>query len=180
MDIQILRQSLCNCQLCTDGCALLKETGKEATLTDVTICDLPADALVIKMDKTKFNGFLLDKKEWGYNKHSDYLIVTGDKLVFVEMKSRKMVGRDLSDECINKFTSDDCTIKHADNIIEKLMQKNPFFNRRTQHFVLLYETTSISKTSTIIGGKPSPNNTPSSFRSIAVNNGATISFRRAI
>lgn len=180
MDIQNLRLSVCNCQQCPAGSALLRETGRDATLTNITICDLPANALVIKMDKTRFNGFLLDKKEWGYNKHSDYLIVTDDKLVFVEMKSRKLVGKSLSDDCVKKFTSDDCTVKHADNIIEKMMLKNAFFNRRVQHFVLFYETTSISKTLTTMSCTPRPNNTPLTFRPIAVNNGATISYRRTI
>ena len=181
MDRATLKQSLCNCKECVNGSYLLKETDSSATLTDVTMCDIPANALIVKMDKkVRFSNFFQDKKEWGYNKHSDYLIVTDDKLLFVEMKSKKMVDQSLRDECNQKFSSDECVIAHADNIIEKMMRKTSFFNKREAHFVLLFEAPSMAKTPTTLTGVLPPNLTPSTFRSIQVPNGGTISFNKAI
>ena len=181
MDLQTIRVTFCKCNECTTGSALLKETDKSATLTDVTICDIPKNALVVKMDNNvRFSNFFLDKKEWGYNKHSDYLIITDDKLVLVEMKSKKMLDQELQDDCEKKFSSDECTLLYSDHIIEKLMKKNSFFNKREIHFVLLYEAPSITKTPTSVATTVPPNTTPSTFRPIAVPNGATISYMRTL
>lgn len=180
MDKPTLKQVLCNCKECISGSFLLKETDSSATLTDVTMCDIPANAMVVKMDKVRFCNFFIDKKEWGYNKHSDYLIVTDDKLVFVEMKSKKQVDKYLSDECSQKFSSDECVLIHADNIISKMMKKTSFFDKLEIHYVLLYEALSMAKTPTSANGVISPNLTPSTFRAIPVVNGGTISYNRAI
>ena len=51
MDIQTLKNSLCNGHECTTGYFILKESGDNATLTEITMCDIPLNSLIIKMDK---------------------------------------------------------------------------------------------------------------------------------
>ena len=75
MDVQTLKNSLCNVKQCESDMYVLEEKDKSASLRRVTMCDIPIGSLVIRMDnKVHFNNFLKDK--WGFNKHSDYLIVT--------------------------------------------------------------------------------------------------------
>ena len=131
------------------------------------------------MDKTRFNNFLSDKKEIGFNKHSDYIIITDDKVVFIEMKSKKEVNQELMDECRTKFTSDECSLDYADAIFQRILNKNSFFKKREFHFVLFYQALSIAKTPTA-PENPSPNLTPDTFRPISVVNEGTVSFFRTI
>lgn len=179
MDILTLKKSLCNVKQCISDIYTLVESDKSATLKTVHMCDIPCNSLIIKMDKTKFNNFLKDQKEWGFNKHSDYLIITDDKLVFIELKSKKEVGAELKDECIQKFKSDKCTINYADNIFKEILSKNPFFSSRKQHYVLLYQAPSVAKLPTALGTK-NPNVTPETFRQIPVQNEGIISFNKTI
>jgi hypothetical protein len=179
MDIQTLRNSLCNVNPCTSGTFTLEEKDKSATLRKVFLCDIPSESLIVKMDNIRFNNFLKDQKTWGFNKHSDYLIITSDKLVFIEIKSKMEVGQELKDECVQKFASDSCTLNYADKIFRELLSKTPFFENRESHYVLLYQSPSISKTPTTLG-TDSPNTSPNSFRKISVSNDTTLSFRRTL
>ena len=106
MDIVTLKHSICKVAECDSGNYLLEETDPHATLRQVNICDIPTGSLIIKMDGTKFLNLLKENKLWGFNKHSDYLIVTDIDLVFIEMKSRKDVNDVVVEECRQKFTSD--------------------------------------------------------------------------
>ena len=110
MDIVTLKHSICKVAECDSGNYLLEETDPHATLRQVNICDIPTGSLIIKMDGTKFLNLLKENKLWGFNKHSDYLIVTDIDLVFIEMKSRKDVNDVVVEECRQKFTSDSCSI----------------------------------------------------------------------
>ena len=67
MDKATLKKSLYNCSDCSIGSFKLEEKGDNATLKAVTLCDVPPGALIVKMDKTRFNNFLSDKKEIGFN-----------------------------------------------------------------------------------------------------------------
>lgn len=178
MNIETIARSLCKVTSCTNE-TTLKENTSNATLKSVVLCDIPTGALVVKMDGIKFSNFLIDKKEWGYNKHSDYLIITDDKLVFIEMKSASEISKTLNDECIQKFSADECAVNYADLIFQKMLSKNTFFNKRETHYVLLFQKISMAKTPTTVIESQS-NTTPNTFRSIPVVNEATISFSRTI
>lgn len=179
MDKATLKKSLCNCEECSSGSFLLEEKGDDATLRAVTMCDIPKDSLIVKMDKVRFNNFLIDRKAVGFNKHSDYLIITDDKAVLIEIKSKKEVNQDLFDECRTKFISDKCSLDYADDIFQRMMNKNSFFENREFHFVLLHQTLSMAKTPTTPESQL-PNLTPDSLRKIPVVNNGTISFFRTI
>ena len=179
MDKATLKKSLCNCSDCSAGTFTLEEKGDDTTLRSVTLCDIPLGALIIKMDKIRFSNFLIDKKEIGFNKHSDYLVITDDKVVFIEMKSKKEVNQELLDDCRTKFVSDECSLDYADDVFRRLLNKNSFFENREFNFVLFHQTLSMAK-SPIAPKDLSPNLTPDTFRKIPVVNGGTISFIRTI
>lgn len=178
MDIHTLKDSLCKANLCESGAFLLEEHDGAATLKKVTVCDIPVGSLVIKMDnKVKFEKFLKD--QWGFNKHCDYLIVTEDKMVFIELKSKTDVCEKLIDDCQSKFKSDNCMLTYADKIFNEILAKNTFFDKREPHYVLLYQASSMAKSPTIFTSL-TPNKTPDTFRKISVANEGTISFFRTI
>lgn len=179
MDIKMLKRSICNVAECNSGNFLLEETDPHATLKQVNLCDIPTGSLIIKMEATRFSNLLKDNKTWGFNKHSDYLIVTDNDMVFIEMKSLKEVNQTLIETCRQKFASDNCTIYYADKIFEELLSKNAFFKQRCPHYVLLYQGPSVIK-DPIECVKELPNNTPCTFRRIAIYNGSTLSFNRTI
>lgn len=179
MDIVTLKRSICKVSECNSGNYLLEETDPHATLRRINICDIPTGSLIIKMDGIRFSNLLIDNKAWGFNKHSDYLIVTDVDLVFIEIKSRKDVSQELVEECRQKFTSDNCSISYADKIFQELLSKNAFFEKRSTHYVLLYQGPSIIKDSTVYTKEP-PNNTPVTFRKIAIQDDSTLSFNRTI
>lgn len=179
MDVITLKNSLCSVKQHISGLYSFEENGRDATLRKVYMCDIPSGALIIKLDGIKFSKFLIENGSWGFNKHSDYLIITDDKLVFIEMKSKKAVGSDLKKECIQKFSSDECSMNYADLIFQKMLSKNSFFDKREQHYVLLFQAPSIMKTPIKAGAELS-NTTPNTFRQIPVANESTISFYRTI
>ncbi len=180
MDILTLKDSLCNVNSCNSGSAILEERDNNASLKRITICDIPNGALIVKMDNhVRFSNFIRDQKAWGFNKHSDYLIITNDKIVFIEMKSKKDINQDLIDDCEQKFTSDNCTMHYADSIFREMLSKQSFFDKREPHYVLLYQNPSITKTLTALV-KLMPNTTPKAFRRIPISNEGTISFFRTI
>ena len=179
MDAQTLKNSLCSVEQHNSDLYPFEENGNDATLRKVYMCDIPSEALIIKLDKIKFLKFFKENNGWGFNKHSDYLIVTDDKLVFIEMKSTTSVGPDLKNECIKKFSSDECSMNYADLIFQKMLSKNSFFERREPHYVLLFQALPITKTPTKLGTVTS-NTTPDTFRQIPVANESTISFYRTI
>ena len=182
MDQLTLYNSLCNVSQCTSGTFLLEEKDTSATLNKVSICNVPIGALIIKMDVIEFDKLFKTTKAWGFNKHSDYLIITDDMLVFIEMKSATEISQKTSNDCLLKFKSDKCTLFYADKIFEEMLSKNPFFEKREPHFVLFYQNPPITKTPTSLGTDISvlPNTTPKTFRKIPVANEGTVSFFRTI
>lgn len=179
MDKATLKKSLCNCVECSSGSFVLNETKQDATLREVTICDIPIGAMIIKMEDAEFTGFLKPNKQWGYNKHPECVIVTDNKMIFIEMKSQNEVNQKLKDECWKKFTSDCCVIDYVDDVFLKMLKKNRFFDNKEAHFVLLFQTSSMAKTPIVAGPLPS-NLTPDTFRPIPVVNRGTVSFNRTI
>lgn len=172
MNKNILKSSLCSVAVCSQE-TILKETGAEATLREVKIVNLPQETLVIKMDSVRFHGLFKDK--WGFNKHCDYALVTDSEVVFVELKSRNELTDNMRNDCEKKFQSDICTIEYADAIFANLLSKNKFFINRKKHYVVFYQALSVSKTPTQTKDKKA-NNSPETFRPIAIQNQGTIRF----
>ncbi|WP_195344747.1 hypothetical protein [Bacteroides xylanisolvens] len=177
MDKNSLQLALSNAQ-CHSNMVQLTEDDPQATLSEINIIDLPDNSIVKKkMDKSKVDNFFIPNREWGYNKHSDYVIITDDHIVLIEIKSRTEVKNDLEHECIQKFSSDLCLLKYADNVFDLMLGKNIFFGSKTIHYVLLYQAPSINKATTM---KMEDNTAPSRFRKISVSNASTISFKKML
>lgn len=119
---------------------ICRENDNGARLKEVTVVNLPAGSLVMKLEHIALN-HLVEKrgveKKWGFNQHSDYVIATSDKCVFIEMKSNPRLGY-IIDETIVKFVSDNCLVNYADSIFSELCGKNGFFSNRESHYVLFY------------------------------------------
>ena len=178
MDINTLKSSFSDLKYKDNsGVFKLKESGKDATLKEVTLINIPNDSLIVKMDDVKFHNLFIDK--WGFNKHSDYMVITDDKIIFIEMKSKSKFDDKLKEECQKKFASDKSTMDYADSIFENLLLKNSFFRQKEFHYVLLYQSMPINKTPTI--NQPNNSNTePNNFRKIAISNEGVIDYKKII
>lgn len=180
MDINTLQSSLCNVQECSENATLI-ETDNSATLRKITICNVPQGSILIKMDEAKFNNFFKGLKEWGYNRHCDYALVTDQDIYFFEMKSQNSINQNLLESCKTKFLSDQCVIKYADTIFDILLNKERFFEKRKQHFVLFYQANSLNKTSTFPHKqKQSTGGSPTNFQKIPIANEGIVSLDRII
>lgn len=173
-----LQSFLNNYTRITDGSYTLEETGKDATLRKIHLIDIPNNAIIVKMDDVKFHKFLKPNKELGYNKHSDYMLVVNDKIVFFELKSKTDVNESLNEECITKFCSDLCVTKYSDCIFDILLNEGTFFSEKNIHYVLLYQLPTATKT-TSFTVLPS-NSNPKEYRRIQVANDSVLSYFRAI
>lgn len=174
MNKEYLKKSLCNATICSQETTLM-ENDASATLKEVRIVDLPPNTLVIKMDKANFDGWIKNNLGWGFNKHCDYALVTDSEVIFVELKSKNELTDNMRNDCEKKFQSDICTIEYADAIFANLLSKNKFFINRKKHYVVFYQALSVSKTPTQTKDKKA-NNSPETFRPIAIQNQGTIRF----
>lgn len=158
-----------------------QEKDNGARLKEVTVVNIPDGSLVMKLEHIAINGLVRKpgvEKKWGFNQHSDYVIATPDKCVFIEMKSNPRLGK-IKDETIVKFVSDNCLVNYADSIFSELCGKNVFFCKRESHYVLFYSAPD--------GFKPPAgplrkidNLTPKELRPIPLYNGSRIDFNDLI
>ncbi len=158
------------------------EYDAKAKLQEVTIVNVPNDSIVLKLEHIAMNGLVRKagiEKEWGFNQHSDFVIVTPDKCVFIEMKSNPKLDN-IKKETIIKFISDVCLMNYSDNIFTNLCQKNPFFMNRDLHFVLFHAAPPIAKVPVSFTppglSSPKPNSIPSAFRPFSLENKSKINF----
>lgn len=148
MDRATLRDCLAQTYPETDNCVVLVETGKDATLREVTISGLPAGSYAVKVDEITVNNLFNSKKVAGTNKHSDYLIVTDRDIIAVEMKSFVTPKDEDIDDIKLKFKGDLCILNYCDSVFQSFLKKRPFFKGRKVHYVLLYKALPMMKTPT--------------------------------
>lgn len=177
MDSVTLLHSFKNATISQNRTLVLTEHGDQATLRKITIENLPNDTFAIKIDKFKVQNVFNQEKEWGYNKHGDYVIVTKDILIFIEMKSTNCLSQDRNKKIITKFQSDTCIIDYFDTLFKRMLGKNHFFSKREKRFVALYRGPEIKPTTSM---KPQPPThvRPESFAKIAVKDDDIVDFRR--
>lgn len=180
MDKFTLGKRFCDVSSCVDGEIVLVESDPGATLKEVTVFGLPADAYAVKLDPIKVNKLFNCVKEWGFNKHGDYLIVTDNALVVVEMKSKDDVDEKLAHECELKFKSDTCIFDYCDIVFARMVGKNPFFKGRKVYYVLFYQGPTAEKrpVSARPSEEPPTHNAPERFARISVRNKGRVSFGR--
>ncbi|MDE5693705.1 MAG: hypothetical protein K2I09_07295 [Duncaniella sp.] len=183
MDKDTLRLRFSNVVRVSDGELQLLETGNDATLREVIVTGLPDDAYAVKIDPIKVQKLFSCEKDWAYNKHGDYLIVTDNELIVVEMKSKM----DLTDDVVNdvklKFKSDTCILNYCDSVFRVMLEKNPFFGSKPTYFVLFYQKLPIQKLTTVppvLPPAPPQHLKPDAFARLQVANGEKVNVKRLL
>ncbi|MEI6520467.1 MAG: hypothetical protein WCO98_10605, partial [bacterium] len=111
----------------------------------------------------------------GQNKRCDYLLITGDILYFIEMKTSSRAPEKYYDECIQKFNAIECITDYIDSVLVKFYGKVKIFNPLLKCYTLLYKATPIDKQLTSQKPKAEPmNNTPEMMLTLPVENNSTI------
>lgn len=156
---------------------ILKEKDPGAKLQTVSVEEIPNNTLIWQIENIALNGFLNPgaAKKWAYNKHGDYVMLTDNDCVFIELKSNPKL-LNIEEDCRKKFHADTCLIMYADLIIERLCKDNPIFKGLNFHYVLLHGSEKLHKP---LLGPPqkSSNDSPDKFRSIRVHDAGRISFK---
>lgn len=179
MDKNTLKSRFSNVVLVSDGELHLLENGDDATLREVIVSGLPDDAFAVKIDPIKVQNLFSCSGEWAYNKHGDYLIVTEDDLIVIEMKSRTDLTDKVVDDVRLKFRSDTCMLDYCDAVFRIMLEKKPFFALRHTCFVLFYQKLPLQKTTTVPNLGLVPGHvTPDAFARIQVANGERINVKR--
>ena len=177
MDSTTLLQNFNNITLCHNNELTLIEKDSQATLRSVTIKNVPKDSFAVKIDDFKVQNVFKGKNGWGYNKHSDYVIITPAILLFIEMKSANHISPDRQKKIITKFNSDTCILDYFDVVFNRMLGKNPFFNKRDTRFIALYCGPEM-KSTTSVKPEPPTHTRPDSFARIAVKDNDIINFKR--
>ncbi len=122
----------------------LKETGANAKLKKVDIYDIPADSLLIKLDKYKQPKSLF-KGENGERKRCDYVLATAidDRplLVFMEMKSTTVKDSEIQ----RQFKGAECVLDYCDAVLDRFHGHDGVLRQCEKRFVILYKSRSINK-----------------------------------
>lgn len=177
MDSTTLFQNFNNVAKSHNNTLTLKENGTQATLRSITIENLPIDSFAIKIDDFKVHNVFKGKNGWGYNRHSDYVIITPNILIFIEMKSANHMAYDRQEKIITKFQSDTCILDYLDIIFSRMLGKNTFFDKREKRFIALYRGPEVKTTTSTRPSSPLHIH-PDHFAKIAVKDGDTINFNR--
>lgn len=182
MDKDTLKCKFSNVVRVSGGELQLLETGNDATLREVIVTGLSDDAYAVKIDPIKVQKLFSCERDWAYNKHGDYLIVTDNELIVVEMKSRTDLTEDVVNDVKLKFKSDMCILDYCDSVFRVMLAKNPFFGSRPTYFVLLYQKLPIQKNTTVPHVRTSgpTHMTPDRFARLQVANGEKINVKRLL
>lgn len=156
--------------------ASLVEGDRQATLRLVNVAGIPLHSTLIKSDESQIRNLFRNIRQ-GILMRCDYLLISNEKVFFIEMKSSPDAAETLASDCIKKFKAVKCIVKYFDNVLLEF-HDGQFFNQKLQRFVLLHHAPSINKTATRLGPLPQVqnqiNDTPENFKPISVVNGATI------
>lgn len=126
--------------------ASLKENAKDAELKLVKVANIPAGTVLLRTDKIDTQ--TLFESEKGENKRCDYLLVTDQKLFFIELKTNSKASEKYRDECIMKFNAVDCLSDYIDSVLERIHKKSKFFHNLEKRYILFYKAPPITKTTT--------------------------------
>jgi len=148
----------------------LVEKDTSARLTLVRLINIPVNSIVISCDGFKTDTFFKDKGN-GANQRCDYMVIAGETIYFIELKSHENAEGVYKDECIKKFKAAGCITEYLDRVIQTFYNKPEIFSRLGRRYILFYLKPSISKT--VTSSKPiqkPTNDSPESFRAIPVSN----------
>ncbi len=122
----------------------LKETAPDARLKQVDLYDLPAESLLLKLDKSAQPKTLF-KGTHGECKRCDYLLITHLKgkhiLLFIEMKSRTLKENDVR----KHFKASECVLDYASAVLERFFSLPRFFDSYEKRFVVFYKNSAAKR-----------------------------------
>lgn len=156
---------------------ILTENDKQSKLKKIQINDIPNGSIVLDSDKIHLNTLFYEKLP--INKSSDFLIITDEQLIFIEMKSDTNAPKTKRKESISKFTATECITDFIDIVIEKFGITDKFISKLQRKFILFYLKPSIGKETTSLKGsyEPKPKyNKPEIFYPFQVANEEIIEF----
>mgnify|MGYP001020423534 CR=1 FL=1 len=148
----------------------LVEKDTSAKLTLVKLRNIPDNSIVISCDGFKTDTFFNGKGN-GANQRCDYMVISGETIHFIELKSHENADDVYKEECIRKFNATGCITKYIDSVVQIFFNKPEVFSRLEKRYILFYFKPSISKTSTSLRPVQKPlHNSPESFCAIPVGN----------
>jgi hypothetical protein len=118
--------------------AILKEHDRSAKLREVQINGVSDDSILIKIDYSQANDQIFCNEN-GSLKRCDYLLITKLRrkkfLLFVEMKSNKVIGT----EIIQKFRASECLFDYIISILRQFHDLDFNCSEYKKRFVLFQE-----------------------------------------
>jgi len=131
---------------------------------------------MIKSDKITVNNLFMGKGK-GQRKHCDYLLITNDKVYFIELKTtiEDENGED-TDYVLQQFNGTLCITEYIDSVLENFYKKNQFFNRIEKRFIIFCKNHPIPIISTrnLKELRNESNDKPNKFKIIEVENDGVI------
>ncbi len=119
----------------------LNEKGDSAKLKNVKIDMISTYSKVIKSDKVSIEN-LFNRAGKGQRTHCDYLIITNNKVIFIELKSSFKEG-DSFQKISNQFKGTLCITDYIDSVLFNFYDKKKFFANIEKKYILLYKNSPI-------------------------------------
>lgn len=138
------------------GKPLVKLTEPQAPDSRATIRNLPADAIVIKIDAFRSLDDVFNGKN-GECKRADYVIISAEKkcIIYIEMKRTK----DGWNQIVKQLIGARCLVKYCQEVGKSYWNDDEFLNGYKSRFISIGHT-SIPKRKTRITRKAEPHDTP--------------------
>lgn len=138
------------------GKPLVKLSEPQTPDSSATIRNLPADAMVIKVDTFRSPNDIF-KGGNGECKRADYVIISAEKkcIIYIEMKRTK----DEWNQIVKQLLGSQCFVKYCQEVGKSFWNENEFLNGYTNRFISIGHT-SIAKRKTRITRNAERHDTP--------------------
>ena len=133
------------------------------------------DVKIIKSDKIKIEKLFKGAGK-GQRKHCDYLIITNDKVYFIELQSSiDLERKDGIDYVTTQFKGTLCITYYIDSVLINFYNKNKFFDSVQKRYILFCKNLPISKSKLSLKDLTNESNDkPENFKIIQVDNDGVI------
>ncbi len=117
--------------------ARLQESGMEASLKRVDICDVPDGTLILNLDKYEQPKSLFKGKQ-GERQRCDYVLITALEnqpfLIFIELKSKTLKNSEIE----RQFKGAECVMDYCDAALDRFHGQNGLLRQCQKRFVVFY------------------------------------------
>lgn len=130
---------------------------------EITILNVPSDALLIKIDENKFDVRQIFMSFEGICKKADYILITREKkeIIFIELKfpKPKSKNNNIDNTDISyQLLGAKCLFDYIKSILENRGFQNTFHNYEFEFAAIIKHTKKVKHSSTKPTGLPSHNN----------------------